>query len=69
MGTFICQVNGKQSIVCLASSHSGIWGKKGEGWIDGKGLFSVLHLTSHILSEFSEVIHGLEEFTAPKYIP
>ena len=39
VGTFICQVDGEQSIVCLASSHSGIWGKKGEGWIDGKGLF------------------------------
>ena len=34
-----------------------------------KGFFSVPHLTSYILSEFPEVIHGLKEFTAPKYIP
>ena len=29
----------RRAIYSLASSHSGIWGKKGEGWIDGKGLF------------------------------
>ena len=33
---YICQVNGEQSIICLASFHSGVWGKKGEEWIHGK---------------------------------
>ena len=28
---YICQVDGEQSIICLASFHSGVWGKKGEG--------------------------------------
>ena len=63
------ELNSKQSIVSLASSHFGVWGEKGEGWIDGKGLFSVPHLPSPSLREFSNVIHGLKEFTAPKYIP
>ena len=70
MGTFICQVDGEQSVICLASFHSlAFEGRRERNGYMEKGFYSVPHLTSLIPIEFSKVIHRLKEFTAPRYIP